>query len=151
MVQTHQKFQSDCHLVAATMVTVYIVCMFISSLYATKWPVLPTCMQLILVSWYIASMLCWHSWMFSLSDDLLMQSYPSKVWFLCVAIQISMRHNLFVSYWSIFLHEIGGISWLTLWRCWLHNCWMLILIAEYDLVHRGDDKLWDTLLKPFFF
>ena len=51
--------------------------------------VLPTCMQLILVSWYVASMLCCHCWMFSLSDALPMQSYPSKVWFFCVAVQIS--------------------------------------------------------------
>ena len=37
-----------------------------------------------------------------------------------------------------FLHEIGGISWLTLWRCWLHGCRMFILLVEYGLVHRGD-------------
>ena len=24
----------------------------------------------------------------------------------------------------MFLHEISGISWLTLWRCWLHSCQM---------------------------
>ena len=28
-------------------------------------------------------MLCCHGWMFSLSDALPMQSYPSKVWILC--------------------------------------------------------------------
>ena len=66
-----------------------------------------------------------------------MQSYPSKVWFLCVAVQISVRHNLFVSFRSIFLHEIGGISWLTFRRCSLHICQMFILIAEYGFVHRG--------------
>jgi len=43
-----------------------------------------------------------------------------------------------VSYRSIFLHEMGGMSWLTLWRCWLHSCQMFILIVGYGLVHRGD-------------
>ena len=32
---------------------------------------------------YATSMLCCHCWMFSLSDALPMQSYPSKVWVLC--------------------------------------------------------------------
>ena len=42
--------------------------------------------------------------MFSLSDALPMQNYPSKVWFLCVAVQISAaRDNLFVSYRSVFV------------------------------------------------
>ena len=36
------------------------------------------------------------------------------------------------------LHEIGGILWLTLWRCWLHSCRMFCLLVEYGLVHRGD-------------
>ena len=105
-------------------VSVHCMCVQISSLYAAKWPVLLTCMQLTLVSWYVASMQCCHCWMFSLSDALPMQSYPSKVWFLCVAVQISAWHNLSVSYRSIFLHEIGSILWLTLWWCWLHSCWM---------------------------
>ena len=43
-----------------------------------------------------------------------------------------------VSHRSIFLHEMGGMSWLTLWRCWLHSCQMFILIVGYGLVHRGD-------------
>ena len=43
-----------------------------------------------------------------------------------------------VSYRSMFLHEISGILWLTLWRCWLHSCRMFILLVEYGLVHRGD-------------
>ena len=38
----------------------------------------------------------------------------------------------------MFLHEIGGISWLTLWRCWLHSCGMFSLLVEYGVVHRGD-------------
>ena len=114
-----------------------IVCVYILSLYATRWPVVPSCMQLTLVSWYVASKLCCHCWMFTLSDAC--QSYPSKLWFrFCVAMQISARHNLFVFYSSIFLHEIIGISWLTLWKCWLHSCWMFILLAEYGLVHSGD-------------
>ena len=64
-------------------VSVHCLCVQISSFYATRWPVFPTCMQLILVSWYVASMLCCHCWMFSLSAVLPMQSYPSKVWVLC--------------------------------------------------------------------
>ena len=74
------------------------------------------CMQLTLVSSYVASMLCCHCWMFSLSDALPMQSYPSTKYgsFVSVAVHISARHNLLVSYRSIFLHEIGGILWLTL-------------------------------------
>ena len=40
--------------------------------------------------------------------------------FVSVAVQVSVRHNLFVwllllvSYRSMFLHETGGILWLTL-------------------------------------
>ena len=69
-------------------VRVLCLCVHILNLYATGWPVFPKCMQLTLViialvSWYIASMLCCHGWMFSLSDALPMQSYPSKVWILC--------------------------------------------------------------------
>jgi len=110
------------------------LCVHIFSLYATRWPVLLTCMQLFLVSWYVAGMLCCHCWMFILSNTSPMQSYPSKVWFLCVAVQ----SLLFVFYRSVFLYEIGGISWLTLWRCWLHSCRMFIIIVEYGLVHRGN-------------
>ena len=50
--------------------------------------------------------------MFNLSDALPMQSYPSYVWFLYVAVQISLRHNLFATTNPsdlFFLHEIGGI------------------------------------------
>ena len=112
------------------------LCVQILSLYATRWPVLPTCMQLILVGWFVASMLYCHYWMFSLSNTLPMQSYPSEVWF-------SARHNLFVFYRSIFLHEIGCILWLTLWRCWLHSCRMFLLIVEFGLVPRGDCLNWD--------
>ena len=92
------------------------LCVRMVSLYATGWPVFPKCMQLTLVRWYVASMLCCHCWMFSLSDALPMQSYPSKVWVLC---QCGITY-LFSFLRSMFLHEIGGILWLTLWRCWLH-------------------------------
>jgi len=114
-------------------VRVHCLCVQILSFYATRWPVLPKCLQLTLVSWYVASMLCCHCWMLSLSDALLMQSYPSKVWFLCATVQISVRHNFcLVSYWSIFLHEIGGILWLTLWRCWLHS---IVECSFYSNIH----------------
>ena len=61
----------------------------------------------------VASMLCCHCWMFSLSDPLPMQSYPSNVWVLCQCGRAAQRICL-VSYRSLFLHEIGGILWLTL-------------------------------------
>ena len=109
---------SDCRLVAL-------------SLDATGWPVFPKCMQLTLVSWYVASMLCCHCWMFSLSDALPMQSYPSKVWVLC---QCGITY-LF-SFLPIYVSARN--RWLTLWRCWLHSCGMFSLLAEYGLVHRGD-------------
>ena len=48
------------------------------------------------------------------------------------------RTYSFSFYWSNFLHETGGIFWLTLWRCWLHSCRMFILLGECGLVHRGD-------------
>ena len=62
-------------------VSVHCSCVQILSFYATRWPVLPKCIQLILGSWYVASMLCCHCWMFSLSDALLMRSY--LWWVLC--------------------------------------------------------------------
>ena len=60
----------------------------------------------------------------------------------CVTMQISVQHNLF-STDLFFLHEIGGTSRLTLWRCGLHSCWMFILLVEYGLVHWGDCINWD--------
>ena len=105
------------------------LCVHILNLYATGWLVFPKCMQLTLVSWYVASMLCCHCWMFSLSDALSMHSYPSKVWVLCqCGCAYFWAAQLICFYRSIFLHEIGGILWLTLWRCWLHSCRMLILL-----------------------
>ena len=83
------------------------------------------------VSWYVASMLCCHCWMFSLSDALPMQSYPSNVWVLCQCGRATQLICL-VSYRSMLLHEIGGIS------CWLNSCGMFSLLVEYGLVHRGD-------------
>ena len=57
----------------------------------------------------------------------------SKAWFLCAAVQISVRITYLFSFLPIyFLHEIGGVSWLTLWRCWLHSCRMFILIVELN-------------------
>ena len=38
----------------------------------------------------------------------------------------------------MYLHEIGGLLWLTLWRCWLHSCRMFILLVECVLMHRDD-------------
>ena len=58
-------------------VSVHCLGVQILSFYASRWPVLLFC-------WYVASMLCCHCWMFSLSDALPMQSYPlwvlSSVW-----------------------------------------------------------------------
>ena len=67
--------------------------------------------------------------MFSLSDALPMQSYPSKVWFLCVAVQISVWHNIFVSNQSIFLYEIGGI-----YRVW-QDVYFIIAFIYFSKVH----------------
>ena len=64
-------------------ISVHCMCVQISNLYSVKWPVLPSCMQLTLVSWYVASMLRCHCWLFSLSDALLMHpsvGYGSFVW-----------------------------------------------------------------------
>ena len=59
-------------------VRVHCLCVQILSFYATRWPVLPSCMQLTLVSWYVASMLCCHCWMFSLSRDTTLQGLPTR-------------------------------------------------------------------------
>ena len=117
-------------------VSVHCTCV----LYARRWPVLPKCMHLTLVSWYVASMLCCHCWMFSWVMLCQCKVIPLKYGsFVSVAVHISARHNLFVYiYRSIFLHEIGGIFWLTLWRCWFHSCRMFSLLVEYGLVPRGD-------------
>ena len=79
-------------------VSVHCLCIQMLIFHATRWPVLPTCMQLTLVSWYVASMLyvaivgcsvgvmiCWCK-----------QLSLSRVWFLCATMQISVQHNLFV-------------------------------------------------------
>ncbi len=77
--------------------------------------------------------------MFSLSDaDAVILA--SKVWVLC---QCGITR--LVSYRSMFLHEICGILWPTLWRCWLHSCGMFSLLVECGLMHRGDCINWDML------
>ena len=63
-------------------VSVHCLCVYILSFYATGWPLLPKCMHLTLVCWCVASMLCCHCWMLSLTDALSMRSYPSEVWVL---------------------------------------------------------------------
>ena len=102
-----------------------------------------------LVSWYVASMLCCHCWMFSLSDALPMQSYPSRVWFLCVAVQICVRDNLFPTDLFFRMKSVVYVSWLTLWSCSLHSCRMFVLTVEYGLVHRGDCMNCETLYFSF--
>ena len=57
----------------------------------------PLCCEVNSASIMYASMLCCHCGPF-----------------VSVAVQISARHKVLVSYRSIFLHEIGGISRLTL-------------------------------------
>ena len=85
-------------------VNVHCLCVQILSLYATSWPVFPTCMQLPLVSWYVASMLCCHCWMFSLSDALPMQSYPSKAWFHLVWPCRSLRGTTYLFSTDLFFY-----------------------------------------------
>ena len=117
-------------------VRVPCLCVQMLSLYATGWLVFPKCMQLTLVRWYVVSMLCCHCWMFSLSNADAKLSLLKYGYF----VSATVRHNLLVlvSYWSLLLHKIGGILWLTLWRCWLHSCRMFILLVEYGLMHRDD-------------
>ena len=114
---------SDCRLVAAAMASVYIVCVHILSCYATGWPLLPKCMHLTLVSWYVASM--WHVAIVGCSVWVMLcrcEVIPFKVWVLCQCGRAYLcAAQLICIYRSMFLHEIGGILWLTLWRCWLHS------------------------------
>ena len=59
-----------------------------------------------------------------------------------------MWHNIFVSFPTDLCFYMKSVTlWLTLWRCWLHSCWMFILTVEYKygLVPRADCKLWDML------
>ena len=100
LVQTRGKFWHDCR----HGVSVHCLYVQILSLYATRWPVFPTCMQLILVSWYVASKLCCHCWMFSLSDSLAMQSYPSKVWFHLVWQCISLHGTTYLFFTDLFFY-----------------------------------------------
>ena len=118
------------------------LCVRMLSLYATGWPVFPECMQLTLVSWYVTSMLCCHCWMFTVWVMLCRcKVIPLKVWVLCQCGRADLcaaQLICLVSYGSMFLHEIGGILWLTLWRRWLHSCRMFILLVECGLMHRDD-------------
>ena len=85
-------------------VSVHCTWVQIASLYATRWQVFPTCMQLILVGWYVASMLCCHCWMLSLSDALPMQSYPSKAWFHLVWPCRSLRGTTYLFSTDLFFY-----------------------------------------------
>jgi len=79
--------------------------------------------------------------MFSLSDADAKLSRPLKYGYF-----VSAAITRLVSYRSMFLHEICGILWLTLWRCWLHSCGMFSLLVECGLMHRGDQCInWDML------
>ena len=114
-------------------VSVHCLCVQILSFYATRWPVFPTCMQLTLVSWYVASTLCCHCWDVQLEWCFadVNGGYPSVGYGSFVRPCRSlcgMAYLFIVSYRSMFLHEIGGILWLTLWRYWLHSCGMFILL-----------------------
>ena len=110
------------------------LCVWMLSLYATGWPAFPKCMQLTL-----ASMLCCHCWMFRWSDADV-NGYPSVGYgsFVRLCRSLCGITYLFSFQPIYFLHEIGGIWWLTLWRCWLHSCRMFSLLVEYGLIHMGD-------------
>ena len=143
LFQTRGKFRHDCR----HGVSVHCMCVQILSLYATGWPVLPSCMQLTLVGWYVASMLCCHCWVFSLSDALPMQSYPSKVWVLCqcgradlCAAQLICFLPIYFSTWNRWYIMANTLKMLTSWLSNIHlNGWI------YGLVPSADCKLWDML------
>ena len=107
-------------------VSVHCLCVQMLSFYATRWPVLPKCMQLTrltLVSWHAASMLCYHCWMFSLSDALSMQSYPSKSMG-TLSVQsgratqlICLVSNRSVSTWNRRYIMANTLKMLTSWYC----------------------------------
>ena len=105
-------------------VSVHCLCIQMLSFYAKRWPVFPSCMQLTLISWYVASMLCCHCWMFGWSDALPMQSYPSVGYCsfvrpcrsLCGITYLFSFLPIYFSTWNP-----TGILWITLWRCWLHS------------------------------
>ena len=56
-----------------------------------------------------------------LSDALPVQSYPSKLWVLCQCGRADLCAAQFICFY-IYIYIIGGILWLTLWRCWFHSC-----------------------------
>ena len=101
-------------------ISVHCKCVQISSLYAAKWPALPSYMQLILLSWYVANMLCCLCWIFSLSDALPIQSYPSKIWVLCQcgradlsAAQLICFLPIFFSTWNRWCDMANTLKMLT--------------------------------------
>ena len=120
--------------------TLYACVFTFQNIYAAKWPVLSTCMHLILFIWHVISMLCW---MLSLSD-----SYPSKLWFLCAELHVYFKNhgwqNVYISasnmYASNPVYMIYNqyvmldvkFEWCLLHHC-LRICQMFILIAEYGL------------------
>ena len=115
-------------------VSVYCLCVQMLSFYATRWPVLPTCMQLTLVSWYVASMLyvaivgC-SVWVMLCRCEVI----PLKLWVLCQCGRADLSAAQLICFCrSSFLHEIGGILWLTLWKCWLHS---IVECSFYSNVH----------------
>ena len=110
-------------------VSVLCMCVQISSLYAANWPALPSCIQLILVSWYVARKLCCSVWVMLCRCKVIPLKYGS---FVSVAVQ---KTYLFSA--DLFFY-MKSVVWLTLWICWLHSCRMFILLVEYGLVHRGD-------------
>ena len=131
-------------------VSVHCMCVQILSFYATEWPVLPSCLQLTQltqVSWYVASMSCYYCWMFSLSAALPMHSYVKYESFVSVALQISVRHNLFVQFpadlfytWNQWYIMANTLKMLTSWLSNVHfNSWI------YGLVPRADCKQWDVI------
>ena len=105
-------------------VSILCMCVQISSLHAAKCPALPLCMQLTLVSWYVASTLCCHCWMFSLSDALPMQSYPIKIWVLfsrrpcrslCGITYLFSFLPIYVATWNRWYIMANTLKMLTSW------------------------------------
>ena len=98
-------------------VSVHCMCVQILSFYVTRWPVLPSCMQLTLVSWYLASMLivmlsllgC-SVWVMLCRCKVIPLKYGS---FVSVAVHISARHNLFVSTWNRWYITANTLKMLT--------------------------------------
>ena len=70
-------------------VIVHCMCVQILSFCATRWPVLPECMQLTLVSWYV--LVCYSAivrYSFGVMLCRCKRLTLSRVWFLCATVQI---------------------------------------------------------------